>query len=314
MSFPPYYGISFTPTTHHTIPPSLLPTPTTLRAPSIAVVTGAGKGLGYHISLAFARAGCTGLSISSRTSSDLSTLRTHLLQINPDLDILTTVTDTQSDDSVSALAAAVRQKWGRVDTVIANAGIISAYVRSSSALSDGQTNLPVGLIEDGDWARVLDVNLLGTWRVARAFLPLLSETKDGAQTLVVCTSLAAHSVDSAITPIAYNVSKMACNRLVEHVDSDHRGKDGVHAYALHPGAVVTPQTQGHRGGVWDEVAAGRILGDDEGLAGAWCVWLSGEKRGWLSGRYVSCGWDVEELEAKREEIEERDLLKFRMVV
>jgi hypothetical protein len=44
------------------------------------------------------------------------------------------------------------------------------------------------------------------------------------------------------------------------------------------------------------------------------VWLSKEKREWLSGRFVSCNWDVEELEAMREKIVEGDLLKYRMVV
>jgi hypothetical protein len=72
---------------------------------------------------------------------------------------------------------------------------------------------------------------------------------------------------------------------------------------------VTPQTQNHAGNNW-----GDILADDEGLAGAFCVWLSKEKREWLSGRFVSCNWDVEELEGKREEITKGDLLKYRMVV
>jgi hypothetical protein len=80
-------------------------------------------------------------------------------------------------------------------------------------------------------------------------------------------------------------------------------------YALHPGAVLTPQTQGHKGDVWDT-----LLSDDEGLAGAVCVWLSKEKREWLSGRYVSCNWDVGELESMKDGIVEGDKLKFRMVV
>lgn len=44
------------------------------------------------------------------------------------------------------------------------------------------------------------------------------------------------------------------------------------------------------------------------------VWLTKGSREWLSGRYLSCTWDVDELEAKREEIEQGDKLKFRMVV
>lgn len=80
-------------------------------------------------------------------------------------------------------------------------------------------------------------------------------------------------------------------------------------FALHPGAVVTPQTQNHAGDAWRD-----ILADDEGLAGAFCVWLSSKKRAWLSGRFVSCNWDVEELEEMKDEIVQRDLLKYRMVV
>lgn len=80
-------------------------------------------------------------------------------------------------------------------------------------------------------------------------------------------------------------------------------------FALHPGAVVTPQTKNHAGNAWEG-----ILADDEGLAGAFCVWLSREKRQWLSGRFVSCNWDVEELGRMEGRIVEGDLLKYRMVV
>jgi NAD(P)-dependent dehydrogenase (short-subunit alcohol dehydrogenase family) len=141
-------------------------------------------------------------------------------------------------------------------------------------------------------------------------MPLLEETKDGPQTLICSSSMAAHSAHSSLTPIAYNVSKLACNRLIEHIVNDH-GAAGICAYALHPGAVVTPQTRNHSAAndIWKEV-----LSDDPGLAGAFCVWLSREKREWLSGRFVSCNWDVEELEARKEDIVKGDLLKFRMVV
>jgi NAD(P)-dependent dehydrogenase (short-subunit alcohol dehydrogenase family) len=311
MSFPAHYGINFTSTIHAQIPENLSPGKNKLPQPFVAVVTGAGKGLGYHISLAYARAGATALSISSRTASDLDHLEAEIKKIDGEILVLKSVCDTQSETSVLALAKAVRDNFNRVDAVIANAGIISKYVERKNEGGPGEktSNLPVGLLEDDDWARVLDINLLGSWRVAKALLPLLVETKDGPQTLVVVTSLAAHSAASAWTPIAYNVSKLAVNRLVEHVDADHRERDGIHAYALHPGAVLTPQTQNHQGEGWQE-----LLSDDEGLAGAMCTWLSKEKRAWLSGRYVSANWDVDELESRKEEIGGGDMLKFRMVV
>ena len=54
--------------------------------------------------------------------------------------------------------------------------------------------------------------------------------------------------------------------------------------------------------------------DHPGLCGAFLVWLAKERRGWLSGRYVSANWDAEELERRRKEIVGKDMLKMRMVV
>jgi hypothetical protein len=57
-----------------------------------------------------------------------------------------------------------------------------------------------------------------------------------------------------------------------------------------------------------------VLTDDVGLCGGFLTWLTSERREWLSGRYLSATWDVEDLEKKRDEIVSRDLLKMRMTV
>lgn len=55
--------------------------------------------------------------------------------------------------------------------------------------------------------------------------------------------------------------------------------------------------------------------DSHDLAGAWCVWLTkDEGQKWLSGRWISANWKVEDLVAKKEEIVERDLAKIVMAV
>lgn len=56
------------------------------------------------------------------------------------------------------------------------------------------------------------------------------------------------------------------------------------------------------------------LTEDVELAGSVCVWLTKERREWLSGRYIDSRWDFDELEKKRDMIVEYDLLKFRMKV
>ena len=57
-----------------------------------------------------------------------------------------------------------------------------------------------------------------------------------------------------------------------------------------------------------------MLTDDIELCGAVCLWLSKESRPWLSGRYVSANWDMEELESMNEDIVRDDKLKFKMAV
>ena len=173
--------------------------------------------------------------------------------------------------------------------------------------------MPQGIIEDDDFTRVTSVNYLGVYYTAKHFTPLLiaKENKSPIRAFAATTSLAGHFPVSTFTPVAYNVSKIAVNRIVEMMGNDHR-EDGLLAFAVHPGEVVTPQTVGHSTSSGDEWE--KLLQTDISLVGGFCTWLTRTARPWLSGRYLSVHWDVDELEARKAEIEEGDKLKFRMVV
>ncbi|KAF1990110.1 NAD(P)-binding protein [Aulographum hederae CBS 113979] len=303
--FPKSFGITFTPTIHAKAEGPTDPKGFKLPNPYVVLVTGAGKGLGLHISLAYAYAGASGIVISSRTKKDLDELEKQIHGINKDIKVLSRLCDTTNEQDVKSLVADVRAEFGRLDVAIANAGVISKYIYDA----DGSNQrLPKGLIEDDDFARVIDINLNGTRHVGKICLPLLQETKDGAQAFIAITSLASHLPDSQLTTLAYNLSKIAMNRMCESIATDHGG-DGVVAFAVHPGAVRTPQTEGHMGEAWEA-----ILTDEIGLCGGFCVWLTQERREWLSGRYLSSTWDTAELEGMKDEIVKEDKLKFRMVV
>ena len=58
------------------------------------------------------------------------------------------------------------------------------------------------------------------------------------------------------------------------------------------------------------------LTDEPGLCGAFCVWLTktSKDRYWLSGRFLSAKWDVDQLLAMKDAIIGKDMLKSRMVV
>ncbi|TKA36683.1 hypothetical protein B0A54_11926 [Friedmanniomyces endolithicus] len=287
ITLPEHWGVRFTPTVHTHAEGPTDPRNNKLHPNFVVVVTGAGKGLGYHIALAYAQAGAHGIVIASRTKSDLLRL---------------------DDDDVKRLADATKAKFGRLDVVVANAGIISKYLEGP----DGKQRLPIGVVEDTDFDRVINTNFMGSYRVAKHFVPQLVETKDGPQAFVCITSLAALTSSSDLTPIAYNLSKIGNNRMVQHIHNDHK-KDGVQAFAVHPGAVLTPQTEMHHttqlGVGWTD-----LLTDDVKLCGGFLTWLTREKREWLSGRYVSAAWDVDELTAMKDEIVEGDKLVMRMVV
>lgn len=173
--------------------------------------------------------------------------------------------------------------------------------------------LPVGIIEDDDFVRVTNVNYLGVYYTARYFTPLLlaKENQSRIRAFIGMTSLASLFPTSEFTPIAYNVSKTAVNRIIEMMNNDH-GEEGLLAFAVHPGEVVTPQTEGHstaEGDTWEQ-----LLQTDITLVGGFCTWLTKEPRRYLSGRYLSVHWDVEELEGKKNDIVEGDKLKFRLAV
>ena len=80
-------------------------------------------------------------------------------------------------------------------------------------------------------------------------------------------------------------------------------------YAIHLGIVATMPAPI---GMALEVHAWAV--DEVGLCGTFLLWLVKERRDWLSGRYLSANWDVEELKGKKDAIVNGDQLKMGMVV
>src|ERR1700679_4263893 len=86
--FPEHYGFSFTKTLHSKAEGPTDPANIKLKKPFVVVVTGAGKGIGYHVALQFAKADASGIAISSRTQKDLDILSAELRSINSNLEVL----------------------------------------------------------------------------------------------------------------------------------------------------------------------------------------------------------------------------------
>ncbi|KAB8216639.1 hypothetical protein BDV33DRAFT_233321 [Aspergillus novoparasiticus] len=271
----------------------------TLPRPFVVAITGSGKGVGAAIAEAYAHAGASGILLSSRTLDALERVRAGIRTINPDCEVHCQVCDVTSEEDITNLARECKKRFGRLDAAIINAGVASKFVTDSA----GDRHFPRGILEDttADFFRVWNTNFNGAYLAARAFLPLLQETPNGAQAMVFISSIASQHNYTDLTSAAYNISKLAVNRLVEHIDSAHKG-DGILAHALHPGCIQT-NTNDYPS-FWDD-----IFIDDMSLPGAFCVWLTRERREWLAGRYLSANWDVQELEKDKELIVKEDKFK-----
>jgi meso-butanediol dehydrogenase/(S,S)-butanediol dehydrogenase/diacetyl reductase len=121
------------------------------------------------------------------------------------------------------LTAAVRRAvaaWGRLDVLIANAG-----VQSGGTLLEGSND---------DWQQVLDVNLTGVRHACRAVLPVMRERRGGA--IVAVSSI--NALVGFRGMAAYDASKAAVIALMRHIAVEH-GRDGIRANAVCPGATLT---------------------------------------------------------------------------
>ncbi|KAF2854331.1 NAD(P)-binding protein [Plenodomus tracheiphilus IPT5] len=285
---------TFTPTIHNHPTPSIDPSLNPLPNPLTILIIGASRGIGASIAYAYAQAGAAHLVLAARSSStkELATVQQKIQLLNPTTKTTCLSVDITSSSSVACLVQTIQQSSINLDILILNSGYSGPVV----------TDLTLGL--PTDFSDVFAVNVQGTYLIAHHFIPLLKAQSSGAKTFIVVGSLAACITSGHIANTAYCMSKMAQTRLVEYIAEQH-GKEGVLSVAVHPGAVLTEMAD-----ATTPESFRPYLKDDVGLCGAFCVWLTREKRMGFNGRLVSAKWDVRELEERMETIVEGDLLKF----
>lgn len=259
-------------------------------------IVGASKGLGKAAAISFAQAGASHIAIGARSS--LSSAKEEILVAaaeakRPAPKVLCVELDITSQSSTENAAKSIEKEFGKLDIVIIYVGILGAG----------------NLIADSDpeeWWNVWTVNLKGPYMATRAILPLL--LKGGDKTIVAVSSVGAHLYSKGRS--SYQSSKLAILRFMEFVTKEY-GDQGVVGYSIHPGNVVTDIVGGEEG--LPEFLK-PVFTETPQLSGDTVVFLTSEKRDWLSGRYVNCTWDMVEFVAKKNEIVKGDKLKVRMVL
>lgn len=206
--------------------------------PSIALVTGANRGLGFATAEALARTGAS-VIITGRDSASAQTAADQLA--GQGLAVEALAMDVTSPADVRAAADAVAERHGRLDVLVNNAGILP------EAASDGSNEFA----DIDAFRRTFETNVLGVANVTEHFLPLLRSSSAGRIVNISSTmgSLSDQSNPSSpyygsVLP-AYQASKAAVNSLTVGL-SKQLSATGIKVTAVCPGWVQTGLAPGNR--------------------------------------------------------------------
>ena len=184
----------------------------------IALVTGASRGIGRAVALAYAREGAQIIALA-RSSGALEELDDEIRIIGGTATLLRL--DLRQGDKIDALGPTILQRFERLDIMACIAGVLGPLS-------------PLGHISEKDWNEVLDVNLSANWRLIRTLDPLLRKSDAGRAIFV--TSGAAQFCRAYWGP--YSVSKAALEALVKTYAGE-LSDTNVRANLINPGPVAT---------------------------------------------------------------------------
>ena len=197
----------------------------------VVMITGASSGIGRGLALELARLGAT-LGLVARRKEVLDEIITEIggnQQENGgrSANVLAISGDVQDADSMRAAAEQLRAQFGKIDVLIANAGV-------------GGNDDPTRL-DAAKFANVINTNVIGVSNSVAAVIPEM--VKRGSGQLVVISSLAAYR--GLPKSAAYCASKAAVSAMFESFRLDLKPR-GVDVTIIHPGFIKTPLTAGRQ--------------------------------------------------------------------
>lgn len=165
---------------------------------TITVITGASRGLGRATAYRLASIEGHLVIATARSAEGLETLHSKLHMSGHEIE--THPVDVTDDESVTALRDWIRERFGRVDVLINNAGI--SVERHSTSLLE----LPLDALR-----KTLETNLFGMLRMTQALLPLMRQSRAG-RVVNLASGMGQLAEMDAGSP-AYRISKTAVNAL-----------------------------------------------------------------------------------------------------
>ena len=245
-------------------------------ATKVAVVTGAAQGIGRRAAQLLAERG------HAVALADLRAPEEALAEVRAaGGDGLPFVGDLSDERAVERLAAAVRERWGRADVLVNNAGI--SHIAAAETISAA------------DYRRVLEVNLVAPFLLCRAFAPMLFESRGNVVNVASIAGLVGVA-DRA----AYNASKHGLVGLTRTLAAEWGGR-GVRVNAVCPGWVKTAMDDSAQAsGIYSDaditgrVPMGRFASPDD-VARAIAFLADAAESGFVNGHalVVDGGWTAD---------------------
>lgn len=241
----------------------------------IALVTGAGRGLGQAGALALARAGAH-VALVSRTRGQLEETAAAVERLGRKA--LVAVADIRSAGEIEAAVRRTLEGFGRIDILFNNAG---TNVRK-----------PVVEMTDEDWHTIIDTNVKGIFLVARAVARQMIVQKNGR--IINMSSMSAVSPER--DKVVYASSKGAVSQFTKGLALE-LAPYGVTVNAIAPGYMMTPLVKGYLEAdaerykrILQRIALGRI-GQPEEIGGA-LVFLASDAARYVTGATIAIdgGW------------------------
>lgn len=187
----------------------------------IALVTGAGKGIGKAVAMALASEGVH-VGLVARTQKDLDEVAAEIKLLG--VNVATATADVSNMEAVNTAVEKIKKELGTIDILINNAGtgIFGKFLE----------------LEPAVWENMIKVNLFGVYYTTRAVLPDMIEKQSGD---IINISSTAGKAGGAMTS-AYSASKFAVFGLGESLMQEVR-KHNIRVTTLAPSTIVTELAQ-----------------------------------------------------------------------
>ena len=259
----------------------------------VAIVTGAGRGLGRATALALAQAGAR-VGVVARSEEQLAETVRGVTEAGGDA--LAVVVDVCDAAAVERMARQVERTLGPVDLLVNNAGTMGPLG-------------PIWEADPGDWWHSIEVNLRGPYLCSRALLPGMIERRHGR---IINVSTGAATVAVAHMG-AYVIAKTALIRFTENLAAELLNS-GVSVFTISPGTVRTAMAEqvleseaGRKWLPWFRKLFDRGRDVPAEKAAQLVVQLASGRADALSGRFIDVSDDLAELLERLGEVKSDNL-------